>query len=257
MKTLLRFAMLGMLVAPTLILLVQLQATTNTESSRNSLQLDLSAFAKSSVVVPLNRFRCETTKGDFEVELRPDLAPHGVQRIRAMVQIKFFDQGIAFFRVNQWMTQFGADQLPRHRKGPDPFSSIRSASANDLHPDLVALKGTNATSATSPTKRALTPWVRGTLALIGDTQMVVVTTPNPNMGTQPHDAPAGFVNKIGMETVFDHLHRYNDIINNPKGDPGPRQERIFQEGMAYMDREFPQADVIKSCYFITNVGGNR
>lgn len=249
MKAVLRYSILGLLLLPTLLLLVQLQVNPTTENLTDSLQLGLSAFAKSPGASQ-NRFRCETTKGDFEVELRPDLAPHGVQRIQEMVRIGFFNQGISFFRVNEWMTQFGADQLPRHRKDPDPFSLVRSDATKDVHPDLLILQEKKHDSSTAPVKKSLTSWVRGTLALIGGTQMVVVITPNPHMGTQVHDAPAGFVNKIGMETVFDHLHRYNDVINNPKGDPGPNQEGIFQEGMAYLKREFPQVDIIKSCYFI-------
>jgi cyclophilin family peptidyl-prolyl cis-trans isomerase len=238
-----------MLLFPILLLLVQLQVTPTPEISTDSFQLGLATFAEAPVALK-NRFRCETTKGDFEVELRPDLAPHGVQRIREMVRIGFFNQGISFFRVNEWMTQFGADQLPRHRKDPDPFSLVRSDATKDVHPDLVTLQEKKHDSSTAPVKKSLTPWGRGTLALIGATQMVVVTTPNPHMGTKAHDAPAGFVNEIGMETVFDRLHRYNDVINNPKGDPGPKQEGIFREGMVYLNRDFPQVDVIKSCYFI-------
>jgi cyclophilin family peptidyl-prolyl cis-trans isomerase len=203
---------------------------------------ELSAVvAKPSVVASQTRFRCETTRGDFEVELRPDLAPHGAKRVRDMMEVGFFNQGIAFFRVNDWITQFGADQLPGNRKDGDPFMAVRSDPKRDVHPDLVVNNSTTPTS--------LTPWVRGTFALIGETQMVVVIRPNPHMGKLAHDAPAGYVTK-GMDTVFDHLYRYNDLIDNPKGDPGPRQEEIFKEGIEYIYREFPKTDVIQNCFFL-------
>jgi hypothetical protein len=78
--------------------------------------------------------------------------------------------------------------------------------------------------------------------------MVVVIRPNPHMGKLAHDAPDGFITK-GMDTVFDHLYRYNDLIDNPKGDPGPRPEEIFKEGIEYIYREFPKTDVIQNCFF--------
>jgi cyclophilin family peptidyl-prolyl cis-trans isomerase len=217
-------------------------------------------FKASPNVASQNRIQCVTTKGNFEVELRPDLAPNGVQRLKEMVDIGFFDQGISFFRVNQWMTQFGADQLPQHRKDSDPYSSVRSTFPTDVHPDLIASrqrkdpKDLNQTGLVPKPPKSLSPWKRGTLALIGGTQMVVVTTPNPHMGTQSYDAPAGFVDSKGMDTVFSNLHRYNDVINNPTGDPGPKQEGIFQEGMEYITREFPQTDIIKSCSFVPKKG---
>jgi len=249
---------LGLLFVATQLMLFQLQfKRAQLDNISTPVENDLSVFS----TLPLshrNEIRCETTKGYFNVELRPDLAPHGVKRIREMVEIGFFNQGISFFRVNDWLTQFGADQDPGNRKdGNDPFKLIRSDPARDVHPDLLASAGShkkiNSTIAVSPisskTRLPLTPWVRGTLALIGRTQMVVVIRPNPHMGTQGHDAPAGFVTQ-GMDTVFDRLYRYNDIIDNPKGDPGPNQIDIAKEGMAYIHREFPHTDFIKSCWFV-------
>lgn len=207
------------------------QGQENSGSVRTSSILSEGRAPKTRNTVPPGHIRCRTTKGDFEVTLRPDLAPSAVNRLQEMVEIGFFNQGIAFFRVNQWLTQFGADQ---HGRADDPFASIRRPLTKEVHPDL---KRNNA---------KLSSWERGTLALIGGTQMVIVIHPNPNMGTNSHDAPAGFVTK-GMDTVFDSLHQYNDPINNPKGAPGPLQTGIFKEGLAYIEREFPQTDIIKSC----------
>lgn len=218
----------------------QLKRTTHDDST--PLVDGLSAFTS---VMSQARFRCVTTRGDFEVQLRPDLAPIGAERIRNMVELGFFDQGIAFFRVNQWITQFGADQLPGNRNDGDPFYKVRSNRGNDVHPDLTNV------SSSSQSQKVLTPWTRGTLANIGGgsgTQMVVVITPNARMGSLAHDAPAGFVTK-GMDTVFDRLYQYGDIIDHPKGDPGPTQGGIFKEGLDYVHREFPQTDIIKSCSF--------
>ena len=260
---------MGLLFVVTQVMLFQLQfkhtRLDNKFQSTTPTEHDLSVFSSKPLLlststrsVPQDKVRCETTKGYFEVKLRPDLAPHGVQRMREMVEIGFFNQGIAFFRVNNWLTQFGADQDPGKRKDGDPFKLVRSEPKRDVHPDLLraAVKNTTSPGAaigvsppSSPKPRLpLTPWVRGTLALIGRTQMVVVIRPNPHMGTQGHDAPVGFVTQ-GMETVFDRLYRYNDVIDNPKGDPGPNQIAIAKEGMEYIHRDFPHTDFIKSCSF--------
>jgi hypothetical protein len=145
------------LILATQIMLFRLQVKPTSGGLAQLERPELSTFvAKPSVVASQTRFRCETTRGDFEVELRPDLAPYGAIRDRDMVDVGFFNQGIAFFRVNNWLTQFGADQLPGNRKDGDPFTAVISDPKRDVHPDLVV-------------NNSLTPWARGTFALIGET----------------------------------------------------------------------------------------
>jgi len=152
-----------------------------------------------------------------------------------MVNGGFFDQGIAFFRVNQWITQFGADYLKRK---PDPFKALRGPAEQDRHPY-------GPTDSPEDVKeRKKHPWVRGTFAWIGGTQIVIVRKANPQMGTNPLDAPAGMVVR-GMEEVIDQLdHSYGNAVDNQKG---PDQGRIMQEGNDHIRREFPKTDFINSC----------
>jgi peptidylprolyl isomerase len=52
----------------------------------------------------------ETTKGRIVIEMRPDLAPHHVVRIKELVREKFYD-GVAFHRViDGFMAQTGCPQ---------------------------------------------------------------------------------------------------------------------------------------------------
>ena len=54
-----------------------------------------------------NRLTLETTKGDVVIELRPDLAPKHVERIKQLVGEGFYD-GIVFHRViDGFMAQTG------------------------------------------------------------------------------------------------------------------------------------------------------
>ena len=56
---------------------------------------------------PENTLVMETSKGKVVIELRPDLAPKHVERIKALVREKFYD-GIVFHRVIEgFMAQTG------------------------------------------------------------------------------------------------------------------------------------------------------
>ena len=59
---------------------------------------------------PENTLKLETTKGDVVIEMRPDLAPGHVARIKELVREGFYD-GIVFHRViDGFMAQTGCPQ---------------------------------------------------------------------------------------------------------------------------------------------------
>jgi hypothetical protein len=62
-----------------------------------------------------------------------------------------------------------------------------------------------------------------------------------------HDAPLGVISETDMAKVFDHLHKYNDIIDNKHGGPGMDQTQLKRRGIAYVESEFPLTDLILSC----------
>ena len=198
------------------------------------------------------RVRCETTRGPFVLELRPDLAAHGVQRILRMVDMGFFDdrraagqpkfEGVAFFRVNSAITQFGASKYR-----PAGLQHVDWWKLQDNHP-----QGGEGRDDASKALRKANPWPRGTIASIGGTQMVIVRKANRQMGTSRHDASAGRVVE-GMESVIDKLFAYNDIIDNRHGGPGVDQGALMSGGMKYIEDEFPKTDRITSCQ---RVGGS-
>mmetsp|Transcript_36564 Transcript_36564/g.58670 ORF Transcript_36564/g.58670 Transcript_36564/m.58670 type:complete len:183 (+) Transcript_36564:259-807(+) len=181
-----------------------------------------------------------TTKGEFEVELNPELAPKSVQQLLRMVRVGYFNQGIAFFRVNQWITQFGVDH---HGRKPDPFKMLRKPFDQDRNPYGPGK------SKDDLRKRKAHPWKRGTFALIGGTQMIIVRKANPQMGTNELDAPAGTVVR-GMEEVIDQLdHSYGNAVDS--NGKGPDQVRIMNEGNEHIHREFPKTDFIQKCWEVS------
>lgn len=178
---------------------------------------------------PLARFT--TTKGQFTVELRADLAPKSVARLKAWIKEGYFNGpgGIAFFRVNQWITQFGPDEYGLRPQ----FKELRRFDEKDRD--------------ANPCHRQ--PWALGTLALIGGNQMVLVLTPNDAMGTNTLDAPAGYVVE-GM-AVLHSLYKYNDPIDNPNGGPGPEQGKLQAPGgQKYLKDHFPDLDYITNAVLL-------
>ena len=203
--------------------------------------------------------RCSTTRGPFAVELDPALCPNSAAQLSALASSGFLSQGLAFWRVNRWITQFAADQSPEGRRKAgrdDPFAAVRRAPHGDRHPSCPPPPPPAATgredvapdpcaSEAAKAARARAPWPRGTLAVIGSTALLVVRAANSQMGTAPHDCPVGRVLGDGMETVFDKLHDgYGNTIDTQSG---ISQRDLFKEGLDLVRREYPQLDILEHC----------
>ena len=167
-----------------------------------------------------------TTKGNFTIEVTRSLAPNGADRFYNLAKSGYFTD-IAFFRVVPgFMCQFGING--------DPNISAKWRDAN-IPDDPV--KGSN---------------TRGTItfATAGPntrtTQLFINFGDNASLDGQGF-APFGKVID-GMNVV--------DKINGEYGDGapfghGPDQGRIQTEGNAYLKKDFPHLDYIKSVTVIT------
>ena len=84
---------------------------------------------------PENTLILETTKGRVVIELRPDLAPGHVERIKTLARKGFYD-GIAFHRVIEgFMAQTGDVQ---HANMENNYNPGRSGTGGSDLPDLPA-----------------------------------------------------------------------------------------------------------------------
>ena len=167
-----------------------------------------------------------TTKGKIVIEVTRSLAPNGADRFYNLAKSGYFTD-IAFFRVVPgFMCQFGIHG--------DPNVSAKWRDANI--PDD-AVKGSN---------------TRGTItfATAGPntrtTQLFINFADNTGLDSQGF-APFGKV-VSGMDVV--------DKINGEYGDGapygrGPDQSRIQAEGNAYLKKDFPDLDYIKSVTVVT------
>lgn len=162
------------------------------------------------------------------MQLRPDLAPKGVEHLTQMIQAGYWTD-IAFFRVNQWITQFGCDE----QRARPQFNELRTF--------------TDTMKDTNPCGNQR--WSLGTFAVLGGNQMIIVLKPNNQMGTNKKDAPAGYVVR-GMD-VLQKLFKYNDPIDHPDAGPGPDQTKISNKGgTEYLKTIFPELDYVRTAEII-------
>jgi peptidyl-prolyl cis-trans isomerase A (cyclophilin A) len=183
---------------------------------------DLSAPAGLTEKAPESfKARFETSKGSFTVEVTRSLAPNGADRFYNLVKAGYFTD-VQFFRViSGFMCQFGIHGDPK------VAAAWRAASITD---DPV--KGSN-------TRGAITFATAGPNTRT--TQLFINLVDNERLDGMGF-SPFGKVSE-GMDVVDKIYSGYGE--GAPRG-VGPDQGRIQQEGNAYLKKEFPKLDYIKS-----------
>ncbi len=167
----------------------------------------------------------DTTKGKFTIEVTRSLSPNGADRFYNLVRSGYF-KDIAFFRVIPgFMCQFGIHG--------DPNVSAKWREAN-IADDPV--KGSN-------TRGMITFATAGPNTRT--TQLFINFGNNVNldgMGFSPFGKVTG-----GMDVVDKINGEYGE--GAPNGN-GPNQGRVQMEGNAYLKKEFPNLDYIKSATIV-------
>jgi len=163
----------------------------------------------------------ETTKGAFTIEVTRSLSPNGADRFYNLVKSGYF-KDIAFFRVIPgFMGQFGI------HGDPEVSAAWRNAKIQD---DPV--KGSNTRGAIS-------------FAMAGPntrtTQFFINLVDNKNLDGMGF-SPFGKVSE-GMDVVDKINGEYGE--GAPRG-RGPNQTKIQSDGNAYLKKDFPNLDYIKS-----------
>lgn len=171
------------------------------------------------------RVKLTTTKGDVVVEVNRAGAPLGADRFYNLVKNGFYDDAAIFRVLPGYIAQFGIPGRPE-----------------------IARVWSKAKIADDPVKESN---LRGTLtfATAGadsrTTQIFINLADNPRLDGMGF-APFGKVVE-GMEVVDSFYSGYGD--GPPRG-RGPDQSRITNEGKAYLDKEFPQLDSIKTAVIL-------
>lgn len=163
----------------------------------------------------------ETSKGTFVVEVQREWAPIGADRFYNLVANGFFDE-LRFFRVIEgFMAQFGI------HGNPTVQSAWRNAQIKDDPVKQSNKRGYVVFATAGPNTRT--------------TQLFINFGDNTGLDKQGF-APFGQV-VSGMDVVDKIYNGYGE--GAPRG-RGPDQGRIQMEGNAYLNKEFPRLDFIKS-----------
>ncbi len=167
-----------------------------------------------------------TTNGDITLQISRPLSPNGVDRFYNLVQAGYF-KDIAFFRVIPgFMGQFGIHG--------DPIIATAWRGAN-IQDDPV--KGSNVRGAITFAKTGA-PNSRST-------QFFINLADNPNLDGMGF-SPFGKVVE-GMDVVDKLNGEYGE---GAPGGRGPEQGRVQSEGNAYLKKDFPRLDYIKSAIVV-------
>jgi homoserine O-acetyltransferase len=166
------------------------------------------------------RVRVETSAGDFVVEVHREWAPVGAARFEELVRKKYFDDS-RFFRVvaGRW-AQFGIAGKAGVAK------KWRHRTIQDDVPRESNTRGSVAFANTGANTRSTEVFIN-----LGD-------------NSERNDREAGFApfGKIveGMEVVERLYSGYGESSGG--GMRAGKQDRIFELGNAWLDREFPGLD---------------
>jgi peptidyl-prolyl cis-trans isomerase A (cyclophilin A) len=169
----------------------------------------------------------DTTKGKFTVEVTRSLASNGSDRFYNLVKSGYFTD-VEFFRVVPgFMCQFGI------HGDPNVSAKWRDANIADDPVKGSNTRGTITFATAGPNTRT--------------TQLFINFADNVNLDGMGF-APFGKV-VDGMDVVDKINGEYGD--SSDQGGHGPEQGRVQNEGNAYLKKDFPNLDYIKSAIILS------
>ena len=175
------------------------------------------------------KIQFNTTKGKFIIEVTRSLSPLGADRFYNLVRSGYF-KDIAFFRVIPgFMCQFGI------HGDPNISAKWREATITDDPVKGSNTRGTITFATAGPNTRT--------------TQLFINFGDNRNLDGMGF-SPFGTVIE-GMDVVDKINSEYGE---GAPGGRGPDQGRVQGEGNAYLKKDFPDLDYIKSATIVAGGG---
>lgn len=169
--------------------------------------------------------RLETSRGPVVVRARRDWSPRGVDRFHYLVRHGYYD-GARFFRVVAgFVAQFGLSGRP----GLDSVWSERSIPDEPVRQSNV--RGTVSYARAGPNTRSVQLYIN----LVDNVRLDTANT----FGFPPIAQVVS-----GMESVDSLYSGYSGTREQRL--PGPSQDSIRVAGNPYLDRTFPELDLIRT-----------
>ncbi len=171
------------------------------------------------------KVKFDTSKGPFVIEIHRDWAPLGADRFYNLVKNGFYNDARFFRVISGFMVQFGINADPR-------LAAVwREAAINDDPVSKSNTRGMITFATRGPNTRT--------------TQVFISYGNNARLDTGGF-APFGQV-VSGMDVVDALYSGYGE--GAPRGS-GPEQSRLQSEGNAYLNKEFPKLDYIKTATIV-------
>ena len=168
--------------------------------------------------------------GSFAIELHPEWAPLGAQRVADLAEHGWFD-GVTLNRVNpKFLVQFGI-------RPPDLVPTLPPATYHNLRDD--------------PKLRGNPAFTDGVVSFAGSgrnsrlAQIFITFGTQPGLGHSPWEVPVGIVSPQDMRVVRKFYSAYGDM---PPWGHGPVPHKMqAPDGQAYLDTHFPLLTKIRQC----------
>lgn len=170
--------------------------------------------------------KIETSKGNIALQVTRSLAPLGADRFYHLVQTGFYDNSRFFRVIRGRFAQFGI------AGDPSVASMWRTATIPDDPVLKSNVRGTFAYAMTGPNART--------------TQIYINISDQSRLDAMGF-APFGKVVQ-GMDVVDSLYSGYGEASGG--GMRAGRQGRLFEEGNAFLDREFPLLDKLVKCVLV-------
>ncbi|MHC4473623.1 MAG: peptidylprolyl isomerase [Planctomycetota bacterium] len=191
------------------------------EEPKNPL-LDPKGEAMNETAPDMYKAVLETNKGNIVIQVHRDWTPNGADRFYNLVKNGYYDDCRFFRVVSGFMAQFGMHGDPEINKIWSEMTIPDDPVKKSNQPGMVTFAKSRA-----PDSRS--------------THIFINYKDNSSLDNTGF-APFGKVVE-GMEVVEALYSGYGDA---PPGGRGPTQGRIANEGNAYLTRDFPKLDYIKS-----------
>jgi len=171
-----------------------------------------------------------TTKGDFTIQVTRAWAPLGADRFYNLVKYHFFD-GVAFYRVHtDFVVQFGMSPDPKITAAWDTATIKDDPVKQSNKPGYITFATSGANSRT--------------------TQLFINLGNNAQLDSMGF-AAFGLVTE-GMDIVKQLYSGYGEIPD--MGGRGPSPGLIASQGKAYLEKNFPKLDSIKTARIVPAAG---
>lgn len=169
--------------------------------------------------------RFETTKGNFDIEIKRELSPAGADRLYQLVKHGFFDSVVFYRVVPKFVAQFGTSDTVLENAWSKYKLPDEDVKASNVRGTISYARGGKET--------------RGTVLFIN-------LVNNPRLDTINYNGVKGFpvLGKVveGMNTVDSLYNGYGGTTMNTLDEMYRNKEAFF--------KKFPKLDVVKKAYLV-------